>query len=238
MHCTNAVPSRVDITFWITSSWPQANVALHLIDIGSHSGCLEDVVNVLRTAVCAASCKCRWTPVPATPLDGARHCCDRKCRPLDSGPSDDRRSKIQSLKDFGVGSQGLRGVQSTRNPLSSSRSACCRLCPAVMDGLLKRLSVSVRCLFCKSVFGTCAHGLLRKEHLLSPLTSRVVCLPLHVPDVEHLGNIFQPHFEVGGGSRHTVLLTKKRPHRVRRAPHLLAHPRGFGDGFCCLLHCG
>ena len=163
VHFTNAVPSRVDITFWITSSCPQATVVLHLIDIGSHSGCLEDVVNVLRTAVCAASCQCRWTPVPATPLDGARHCCARKCRPLDSGPSDDRRSKIQSLKDFGVGSQGLRGVQSTRNPLSSSRSACCRLCPAVMDGLLKRLSVSVRCLFCKSVFGTCALGFLRKE---------------------------------------------------------------------------
>ena len=59
------------------------------------------------------------------------------------------------------------------------------------------------CLICKRVFGTCALGLLRKEHLLSPLTSRVVCLPLHVPDVEHLGSIFQPHFEVGGGSRHT-----------------------------------
>ena len=65
------------------------------------------------------------------------------------------------------------------------------------------VSVSVHCLFCKSVFGTCALGLRRKEHLLSPPTSSVVCLPLHVPDVEPLGNIFQPHYEVGGGSRHT-----------------------------------
>ena len=179
--------------------------------------------------------------MPATPLDGARHCCARKCRPLDSGPSDDRRSEIQSLKDFGVGSQGLRGVQSTRNLLSSSRSACCRLRQAVADGLFKRRSgfcVRSLCLFSKSVFDACALGLLRKEHLLSPLTSRVVCLPLHVPDVEHLGNIFQPHYEVGGGSRRTVHLAKKRPHRVRRAPHLLAHPRGCVVGCCCVLHCG
>ena len=140
---------------------------------------------------------------------------------VDHWTIDEERSNHS--RGFGRGQPASPRCSIHQKPSASSRSACCRLCPAVMDGLLKRLSVSVRCLFCKSVFGKCALGLRRKEHLLSPLTSRVVCLPLRVPDVEHLGNIFQPHFEVGGGSRFHVLLAEECPHRLRRAHHLLAH---------------
>ena len=51
VHSANSVPPRAGITFWNTSSWSQADVARHLLGIGSHCGCLKDVINVLRTAV-------------------------------------------------------------------------------------------------------------------------------------------------------------------------------------------
>ena len=139
---------------------------------------------------------------------------------------DDRRIMFQLLKDFRLGSQGLKGVQSTRNLFVVTKSLLSTASNS--DGPLVQTPLWVLYPFavCSArVFSARVRsGFPRKEHLVSPLTCRLVCLPLNVPDVEHLVNIFQPQFEVGGASRVHVLLAEKGPHCLRRAQHLHALP--------------
>merc|ERR1719284_1991703 len=96
-------------------------VVLHLINTGSHCCYLKNVINVLRTVVANAEGS-RF----AFFVDGL---------------------KSQLLKILCVGSQGLRGVQSTRN-LRHHEKLVARLCPTLTDGLTDAflVSISVRCI--------------------------------------------------------------------------------------------
>ena len=139
--------------------------------------------------------------------------------------SDDRRIKIQLLKDFREGSQGFRGVQSTGNLFVVMKHLL--LTTSNNHGWLVEAPFWFLYPFAVSVLQEyLRHGCAR---LASQQTSRQPSdkprssPSAHVPDAQHIGNVFQPHFEVGGSSRHTVLLAKKSPHRLRRARHILAH---------------
>ena len=117
-HTTNA-PSRAGIMLWVSSSCPQTGVVLHVIDTGSHSVCLKNVIHVLRTVWNTASCWSRWTPVQALLFtargNAALVCVDH----FNSGPSDDRR--IPRISACAAGSPRCSHPPET---CSSSRTAC------------------------------------------------------------------------------------------------------------------